>query len=523
MKNSKRRIFALILSGVIAVSLAACQPSSNQPETMGSTAGEGKVFSRPTEISIALSSHVSWPFNENWPVLKYIQEATGATLKITAITSGDMGTKLPLMMATPDLLPDLIHTWDKAQVNDYALSGAYLSYTDHLDQMPNFQKFWDSIPQEERDEFFAQRTAGDGKMYSAPAYGTESVNNMRSWLYRKDIFEKHSLQVPTTTDELYEVAKKLKELYPDSYPICFRSGISKMIDWGPSWAPYMEMWSYYDYTDETWKIGAQQPEMKDAMEYYLKLYNEKLVPPDLNDMPTKTWEELMSTDRGFITEDYIVRLDFFNKPCREENPEYTLALMNPPKPNTPNASQSLAKQNLNFNGYCVCNTGREEGVKNAFKFVDWMYTDEAISLLSWGKKGETYEEVDGRKQFILTGDEEPQNKYGIGTYGMYQVLETEANEALYTQEQVDACHEALEKYLMPRCNPLLWLPISEENQAEFNTLLQPLNDYITEQLCKFNQGLTPMSEWDVFQEGLEDMGASRLLEILTEEYKRVMA
>ena len=53
--------------------------------------------------------------------------------------------------------------------------------------------------------------------------------------------------------------------------------------------------------------------------------------------------------------------------------------------------------------------------------------------------------------------------------------------------------------------------------------MQPLNDYITEQLCKFNQGLTPMSEWDVFQEGLEDMGASRLLEILTEEYKRVMA
>ena len=78
------------------------------------------------------------------------------------------------------------------------------------------------------------------------------------------------------------------------------------------------MGRFNHYTDETWKIGAQQPEMKDAMEYYLKLYNEKLVPPDLNDMPTKTWEELMSTDRGFITEDYIVRLDFFNKPCRRK-------------------------------------------------------------------------------------------------------------------------------------------------------------------------------------------------------------
>ena len=54
------------------------------------------------------------------------------------------------------------------------------------------------------------------------------------------------------------------------------------------------------------------------------------------------------------------------------------------------------------------------------------------------------------------------------------------------------------------------------------TLKQPLNDYIEEQLSKFMLGQTPMSEWDTFQKGLEDMGASRLLEIYAEEYKRVM-
>ena len=193
MKNSKRRIFALILSGVIAVSLAACQPSSNQPETMGSTAGEGKVFSRPTEISIARSSRRSaGPSMKSWPVLKYIQEATGATLKITAITPGDMGTKPPLMMATPDLLPDLIHTCDKAQVNDYALSGRIPAIPTISTRRRISRNSGTRFPKRSANEFFARAHRGRSARCTPrrPRDGTESVNNMRSWLYGRDIFER---------------------------------------------------------------------------------------------------------------------------------------------------------------------------------------------------------------------------------------------------------------------------------------------------------------------------------------------
>ena len=525
MKKRASRVLALTLAGAMALSLSACKPSDKGNGDNGngspSTAGDGKLFTEPTEISIIVSSHVSWPFNENWKMWDYVEEATGAMLKVSALPSSDQETKISLMMASPDTLPDLLHTWQKKTVDDYALSGAYLSYDDHLDLLPNYQKFWDSVPEEERKELFAQRTSGDGKIYSAPSYGTQTVNNLRTWMYRKDIFEKNNLQVPTTTDELYQVAKKLKELYPESYPICFRTGLGKLEEWGPSWQPYFTQNPYYDYDDETWKVGAAQPVMKDMVEFFLKLKNEDLVPPNYITMETKSWEELMSTDRGFITLDYIVRIDFFNKPNREQNPDYTLALMAPPKPNTAQADQKLMKSNLDFYGYCVCNTGKEKNIENAFKFVDWMYTDDAVQLLSWGKEGETFHTVDGRKQFILTGDEQPQNAYGIGTYGLYQVIETEANEAMYTVEQVEACHDVMQ-YLMPRSNPTMWMPISEDNDAEVQTLKQPLNDYIEEQLSKFMLGQTPMSEWDTFQKGLEDMGASRLLEIYAEEYKRVM-
>lgn len=523
MKKNVSRFLALCLACAMMLCLAACDGSDVSAETLANpNAGEGKLFTEPTELDITISSHVSWPYNENWVMWKYIGEASGANLKISAIPNADLDTKLSLMMATPENLPDLLHTWQKKTVDDYALTGAYLAYDDYKELTPNMNAFIESVPESERADLLAMRTSGDGKMYSAPAYGTQTVNNLRTWIYRKDIFEKHNLKVPTTTEELYQVAKQLKALYPNSYPICFRTGIGKLEEWGPSWEPYFTHNAYYDYNSGEWKLGAQQPVMKEMVEFFLKLKNEELVPPDYITMETKSWEELMSTDRGFITLDYIVRIDFFNKPNREVNPDYTLALMAPPKPDTATANQGLYKGNLDFYGYTVCNTGHEKDVENAFKFVDWFYTDEAIDLVSWGKEGETYQvNADGKKEFILAGDEQPQNKYGIATYGVYQVIHTEANEALYTEEQVAACHDVMQ-YLMPRSNPTTWVPLSKEQQDEMLTLKNDLYNYISEGLSKFLLGQTPMSEWDTYQKTLSDMGAERLLSIYSDAYNAVM-
>lgn len=521
MNKVLKRISACIVAAGMVFSFAACSShdvSSVQEEQ--NTVSSGKLFSEQTELDIVISSHVSWPYNENWIIWDYMEEATNAKLNISAIPSTDVDTKLPLMMAG-DGLPDLLHTWAKDQVDNYALSGAYISLTDNADKLPNFTKYWDGIPEEEKNELFAQRTSGDGKVYSTPTYGTHTVNQMRSWMYRKDIFEKHGLKVPTTTDELYEVAKELKKLYPDSYPLCFRDGLLKLLEWGPSWTPDYSYETYYDYEENKWKLGAQEDITKEIINFFLKLSKEGLVSPDFTSMPTKSWEELMSTDRGFITLDYVVRIDFFNLANRAENPEYTLAFMAPPKPAVENGGQRLMKSNLDFYGYSICNTGDKTRMDNAFKFVDWMYTPEAIEFLSWGKEGETYQVNDeGRRQFLTTGDETAQSKYGIGTYGTYAVKTTEANEAIYTQEQIEACHELM-PYLMPNSNPNMWMPFSEDEQKELGNLENDINEYIKEQLEKFLLGQQSLSEWDVFQQGLKEMGAERLLEIYATAYSRI--
>ena len=521
MKNHPKKLFASLLAAVMVFSLTACSTGGNNGDTATEEIPEGKLFAPGTEIDMTISSHVSWPYNKDWTIWSYFQEATGATFNVVAIPSSDLDTKIPLIMANSAEMPDMLHTWAKNQVDPYATSGAYISYTDNMDKMPNMTAFLDGLGETAKQEAINQRTSGDGKMYSAPAYGTHRVTNLRTWLYRKDVFEKHNLKVPTTYDELYEVAKELKKLYPDSYPICFRDGILKFIDTTPAWKNNFSYEAYYDYETKEWKFGAQDPLMKEIIEYYIKLAAEGLVPPNFMTIETKGWEELMSTDRGFITNDYISRIDNFNSAVRQENPDYTLTLMAPPVPNVPTGQAKIAKSNLDFAGWTVCNTGDEKGIANSLKVVDWMYTPEAIELLSWGKEGETYTvDAEGKKEFILDESERAQTKYGVATYGLYQVIDQDAFESTYSEENINAAIE-VQQYIEDNSNPTSWLALDEEEEDRAAAILDDLTAYCQEEISKFLLSLQPMSEWDNFQKGLIDMGVEELLEIYRTAYARV--
>ncbi len=523
MKKSTRRLLAFFAAAAMALSLTACTGETG--ENGGTQTGdvpEGKVFAEGTEISMIIPSHASWPYDENWVVYDYIEEATGAKFNIQAIPGADMYTKLPLIIANKSELPDMIYTFDKrAQVDTYALSGAFVSYSDNMDKMTNMQKFLDGLDATEAEELVNSRRSGDGKIYSPPEYGTQRVSGMRTWLYRKDIFEKNNLKVPETYEEMYQVAKKLKELYPDSYPICYREGIARLNDLAPAWQNDLSYQPYYDFDKGEWKVGAKEPIMKDIVEYYRKLVDEGLINPDFLTTDTKAWEELMSTDRGFITVDYAVRIDFFNSAVRLENPEYTLALMKPPVPNVATGSAKLAKTNLATNGWVICNTGKEDAINNAFKFVDWLYSDEAVQLLSWGKEGETYTiDADGKNQFILSEGERVSTKYGITSYG-YQVIVPEAYESTYTKENIDACIESL-NYLEEQTNPRNWMAFNDDEDNRVAAIWDDMDAYIAEEMSKFILGQTPMSDWEKFQKGIEDMGEAELIEIFTGAYNRAM-
>ena len=262
-----KRIAAATLAGAMAISLAACGGGDKTPNAQQGTNTGGKVFSEPTTVKVVISSSSSFPYQQDWKLWKYFSEATGANFEIQAIPDTDAVTKVNLLMTSQDTMPDLLYTDYKNTVDAHATSGAFISLSDNFDKLPSMTKFLDTLPEETRTELLRQRLSGDGKVYSAPLYGTHTIQNLRTWMYRKDIFEKHNLAVPTTMEEVYQVAKKLKELYPESYPVCMRDGLRQFEPMAPQWKNNLNLYTYYDFEAKKWCYGAQQMCIRDRNRY----------------------------------------------------------------------------------------------------------------------------------------------------------------------------------------------------------------------------------------------------------------
>ena len=265
-----KRIAAILLALVMMFALCACD-SDGATKKRSSDIPEGKAIPDDAVLDITIASHPSWPYEEDFEVWKYIKEGVGGTINVTAIPTSDFKTKFSLMMAASDTLPDLIGFQNKpAAYSEFCEQGAFVALDDNADLLPDYVEFWDNVPEDEqwlRDT----RRGIDGKVYFAPIYGMSRSTNIRTWLYRKDIFDKHNLKVPETMEDLYKVSKQLKTIYPDSYPFCVRQGFDNINLIGSSWKPGFCYSAYYDFENEKWCFGALEDEMYDMVVFLNKM------------------------------------------------------------------------------------------------------------------------------------------------------------------------------------------------------------------------------------------------------------
>jgi len=518
MELNFKRLAAGAVACAMALSLAACtnadnQQANNDPEN-GVIAG-GTVFSEPTTVEMLVASHISWPYNENWAIWNIIEKKTGADLDITAIPSTDVATKIPLMMSNPDELPDLMYLINgtKGFQDEYGPVGALVPINQYEKLMPNYTAFWNE--KENKDAEMLARTSGDGNVYMAPLYGTDDFSGS-TWMYRKDIFEQHGLKIPTTYDELYDVCKKLKELYPESYPLCLRSGIHVLDQTGQAWREYMCYHPNYNYDTGKWEFGVVMPEFKEMIAFYRKMIEEKLLPPDFFTISTKTWEGLMSTDRGFITYDYIIRIDQFNKDVGAMDENFEMDSMAPPVATEKGVAKVL-KKFPELNGFSVINSGDETKIENAIKLVDWFFSPEGVEVQSWGEEGITYEVVDGKRKWLTAEDADISNTFGLFTPGAYVCVDPEAYNYQYSDRMREISEEC-KNYATNNPSPFFTMAFPNEVAAERADIWVALNGLCAENLSKFLLGQRPMEEWEDFVSELNGLGVDRVLEIYDQTF-----
>lgn len=519
----KKRIAILWLLIVLCIAATACStsvpPASSAPTaaaTVAATASASAsaqpsvpstIFDKPVTLRLLAGVNASWPWQADWYVGKMIQEKTNVTIDF--IQSDDVTTKINTMMASGDV-PELTENSDPGTFRKYGGQGAYANILDYLGSLPNF-----SIWKDQNQQFVGDFLAADGKLYMMPAQGI-SETDRKIWMYRKDIFDKNNLSVPTNETEFFDTMTKLKQLYPDSYPFSFRNQLQNFewyaSSWGSSYPNLNNL--YYDPDKKEWRFGPIEDNFKAVLEFYNKLYANKLIPPDFLTIDTKGWADLMSNNKAFVTFDYIGRIDFFNNAVRPTDPNYTLVYMSPWK----GGANGVAK--MAYSGYAniaYALSAKSPKLQDALKFMDWTYTTEAKELLSWGEEGKTYNVVNGQKQFIGATDVATMRKmYGLSTEGYYTLFDYDAHISLFSKE-LSAAVPASRKDLL---DPVPTVAMTDDETNTFSQTFDPIKKYVDDNISKFILGERPLTEWDAYVKEVKDMGLQSLIDLQTKAYNK---
>ena len=526
----------LAVSMMASMALTGCGKSPAPASSAGGGADATSSTAENTEplkISATLQSlgvdNETTQVHQAWLEMMNQKMGREVQLDIDYIPSSEYGEKAKMLIASNDItdiftIPSF-YDWSTA-----AKDGMFLDLAPYADtQLTNYMGLVDKTLSG-RDMMYN----ANGQMFLVyemftPRFPEDSgINSSNVSAYRYDVFEKNNIKIPETLDEVYDSAKKLKEIYPDKYPINTRW---KKLD--------SIFYANHTYNDMYWNgkeyvLGLLDEGYKEALQFASKLYTEGLLDP----------EYLIDTDdtiksKALNDVNYMWLAEWFNTPAeytRLSNEEKIFAVTFwPDNPKYGTAWQLISANNVvdpsPFAQFVVSSKAKD--VDGILKLIDLQFDEEVIRLITWGIEGVTYTINDkGNPEFvdsIKNADDmwAEGDKYGIRTStksrpGLQMCSDAKAfvdlanNDYLYYE---DALHvepfEKSEYYLsMPYPDsdyipPAFFGPklqFTDDEQQTISKMMAAVYTYRDEMQSKFVKGEESFGNWDKFIEGLYSMG-----------------
>ena len=495
---------------------SAAPESSKAPESGDTADADAPKEIKDFELSMLYSDNASYAYSDDWMVWDIIKEHTGATINVQPVPESDYEPKRQIVFSTGDI-PDIVtKTFPK---QDDALSGILLPISDYEDRMPNYKAWIEKYGM--RQELDNTRY-GDGKYYGLPVKAHTSRLQDQQWLVRTDILEKNNIPIPTTLDELYEAGVKLKEIYPDSTPITNRFMADNIMTGFAGGFGTIAGWTlgngmYFDYDTEEWVFAPTSDNWKNMLEYTKKLLDDGVLDPEFSTLDSTIFEQRVVQGDTFFMYDWTGNIVRYNQQGKAIDPEYNVTPIYPPK--GPEGDPAIAWKASWGQSWVFPATvaNDEEKLNNLLSFVDWCYSDEAETLLTFGKEGETYvKNENGNLQF-----KDPSVDY-CAQHGLDNncLAVREHSDFLYSTlnaEQVALFEKIAEDKVVPLPNPES--PLSADKVAEVQIYSATLIEHVKSGMEKFIFGKESLDNWDQFVGQCEEMGSTKL----TKEYNDAWA
>ncbi|PFO06262.1 hypothetical protein COJ85_07975 [Bacillus sp. AFS076308] len=385
-KFTSKAVAIPVLSAMLLSSLAACSSSET-------SSGTSKKDGRP-EIKIMTTAYTPEPPANNSPALKALEKFTNTNITMNWVLDSAYSDKLNITLASGNL-PDIMMIPSKIPSFVSAVrDGAFWDLTPYLKDYPNLSK---------ANEITLQNSSIDGKVYGI--YRARPLGRLGVTI-RKDWLKKLGLEEPKTIDEFYNVLKAFTHDDPDGNGKDDTYGMVISKYTGPF--DIMQVWFGAPNKWGEDKDGKLQPdfttkEYMDALKFFKKLYDEKLINQDFAVMDPQKWGDPLMNGQAGVIVDVLDRGHRADEDMRKAHPELTEPIDIFGAVEGPEGLHTLPTSG--YSGILAIpksSVKTEKELKQVLTFLDKLNEKEAQILSYNGVEGRHYEIKDGKYQTLIT-------------------------------------------------------------------------------------------------------------------------
>ncbi|MBR2476785.1 MAG: extracellular solute-binding protein [Clostridia bacterium] len=461
-----------------------------------------------------------------------IQENLGITVEFVHPSSAAWEESFNIMIASGDYT-DIIHwNWGSKYNGGYegALNdGVIVDLTDKMDKLPTYSKVLAENPDVDR----SIRTVDGKLLYFASVKEDTSVNACYGPMIRKDWLDKLNLEMPTTIDEWYTVLKAFKTQDPngngkaDEIPFAdYKAAAFKQFAgaFGTRSGIYVKNGKVV--------YGFMQPEYKAFVTEMNKWYKEGLLDSEYPALEKATQDAYMTNGTSGACIAYVGSGMGTYLTAGQADPNYNLVAAPWPskEAGAPNyIPMDFTRRTSTDTGSVI--TTKCANLDVAFRFMDYLYSEEGTILQNWGIEGKSYVIENGEYKLTDFVTNNPDGKSRLQALGLYADVAHD-----YPAKIVDAEAYAAAQYGTPqqkdasivwdegdtRLMTLEW-PLTADEKAKLTEIQGIIKTYESEVVTKMVIGTEPISNYGKHMTELRNRGLDEMLSIYQAAYDRFMA
>lgn len=558
-KKSSVVLLCVVLSCVVF--LAACSKETEKP-TNGQTGQKENVKTENNNVKEDVFTEVgSYPivnkqltlkmFAPQLPTIenmetnaftKFLEEKTNIKIAWDLVPNNALEERKQLMLASGDY-PEVILQGNltREEQMKYGKQGVFIPLNDLIDKYaPNIKQALVDVPYMK-----SAITTPDGNIYALPQINEcyHCDNALKLWI-NKAWIDKLGLQMPTTTEEFYQVMKAFKEQDPnengkkDEIPL---TGSDEM--WvGNISAFLMNSFIVDDYTEKTagtflsvkdGKVDfvANKEEWKQGLEYLNKLYKEGLIDPAAFTQNADAIQQLANREPDNIMGAVTTALLSYGFNMQDTQPRHKDYVVLPPLKGPNGVQQSLNFAGISKSQFAITNKATEEQQIAAIRLADYLYTEEAIVLQEngpenkgWRKATDGELDIDGKQAKYTSIPGEKKQTHNDGWEQIGPSLRTYEYRSSWTSSQdlladggygtrLNTESKKNEPYHSKEMYPNSVF-IAEEDAEISAQLKTTILDYTKSNMAQFITGSKNIGkDWEAYVKGFDGLQLGQYIEI----------